>query len=853
MNSKSVCERFLVGLLVLVRPLSAVMGQSSGMEVHSSMNIQFLVVDPIGRKTGIDGLSNSFFGAIPSSVYDTLSSGDTDTSKPNTLSRECIFGWGADSLLEGNYYIKVYVLQSGPFWIDNSIARVPNFYHQLVNHSGTAGETYLYRIPYSYNISNPITLDTLTTTKEVQGGIFNPIGTSTLSIRAKATLSLGSWDTLTSATVTIRWRSRYPLTIGSVSSPSFGFTASGPIDSQANWKYQTFRTTSRVPITWTAGTEYELFTVNMNGSAGVEDVSLTNSKATAIFSLQIDNIERADSVFYNPTITCTGMTSQNKADNGWATAYTGERHLAMTSTKLHEVYSSGGAIVYRRKSLTGSWEVTQRISPDSLGNNNDPSILVAHDGSIHVVWQQYLASTLFALFYNRSTDGGNTWGQATVIPSSPGIITINPNQWNIYPLIAELGTTQLVVACCYSGGMYYTRSTNLGTNWSALVSTGATNHGWYLWHPSLANIVSANCLILTYDARYYGVWSQKYDGTNWSSEAQVNSGTGTINDAYSSIGFDWDLGHLYAAWSARSSYLYNEYGILFRIGGFNNSWGGQFVQFPVVNGSGISDLYPSITGWGPDNVDIIYNNTSSVVKLNQCLDGSWSTIARVLSASGYWTNTTLQEESGTPQYPIRVWTDQSANPYQVTLQTDGTYNLSKPQIQSQAEYDLHRRIVLESVRTGSTIWFDLGPLKVLTASGDTVLLPFKKLSFKAPLNATLTNAWNYLGTDTITLPANARSLLIDAQVSAQARQDSLGALGTNVFTTSTFRLDGIKGTQTVPLLATQPSVSGGKVIDVSGQAGQLIVLRMTGTVPATATEPVSIGVGDVYVSRKPAP
>ncbi len=852
MNSKSVCGRFLVGLLVLVRPLSAVMGQSSGMEVHSSMNIQFLVVDPIGRKTGIDGQSNTFFGDIPSSVYDTLSSGDIDTSKPNTLSRECIFGWGADSLIQGNYYIKVYVLQSGNFWIDNVVTRVPTFYHQAVNHVGTAGDTYLYRIPYSYNPTSPITLDTLTTTREVQGGIFNPTGTSTLSIKVKASQNQGTRDTLTGGTVTVRWRSRYTLSIGTVSSPTYGFSAFGPVDSQGSYKYQTFRTTNHVPVAWTAGTEYEILTVSIIGSAGIEDFSITNSKASVRFSLQIDNIERADSAFYNPSVTCTGLTSQNKSDNWGSTAYSGERHLAMTSTKLHEVYNSGGAIVYRRKSLTGSWEVTQRISPDSLGNNNDASILVAHDGSIHAVWQQLLPSNRYALYYNSSTDGGTTWKAARRLASPTDSIYIVFNQqWNIYPVLAELGSSQLVVACCYSGGMYYTRSTDLGTTWSALQSTGATNHGWYLWHPSLANIVTANCLILTYDARYYGIWSQRYDGTSWSTEAQVNSGTGTNNDAYSSIGFDWDLGHLYAAWSARSSYIYNEYAILFRIGGFNNSWGGQFVQFPVVNGSGISDLYPSITGWGPGNVDIIYNNTSNAVKLNQCLDGSWSTIGRVLSSSGYWTNTSLQEESGTPQYPIRVWTDQSANPYQVTLQTDGTYNLSKPQIQPRSTYDLHRRIVLESVRTGSTIWFDLSPIKVVTTAGDTLLLPFKKINFKSLLSPTLTNAWEYLGTDSVSLPVNAKTLIINAQVSPQVRQDSIGTSGTNVFTASSFRLDGIKGAQTVPLLATQPSVSGGKSIDVSGLAGQSIIVRMIGMVPATATEPVTIGVGDVYMTRKP--
>jgi hypothetical protein len=269
----------------------------------------------------------------------------------------------------------------------------------------------------------------------------------------------------------------------------------------------------------------------------------------------------------------------------------------------------------------------------------------------------------------------------------------------------------------------------------------------------------------------------------------------------------------------------------------------------------VHDLYPSITGWiGSDshNIDIVYNNTSNVVKLNQYLEGTgtWQ-IGRVLSTSGYWTNTTLQEQTGMPALPVRVWTDQSANPYQVTLQSDGTYSLAKLQPQTEITADLHRRIVLESQRTGSTIWFDLAPLKIVTTTNDTVVIPFKPLDMKKPITATIVNAWDYLGTDPITLPSNARSLIVDTDIRSQARQDTLGTPGTNIFTSNSIRFDGVKASQTVPLLSSQPGLSGRKVIDVSQQAGQAITLRMVGTVPATATEPVTIGIGDVYITRKP--
>ena len=165
--------------------------------------------------------------------------------------------------------------------------------------------------------------------------------------------------------------------------------------------------------------------------------------------------------------------------------------------------------------------------------------------------------------------------------------------------------------------------------------------------------------------------------------------------------------------------------------------------------------------------------------------------------------------------------------------------------------DLHRRIVLEGLKTGSTIWFDLAPLKVVTTANDTVAVPFKTLDMTKEYHASITDAWDYLGTDQITLPGNAKSLVIETDISSHARQDSTGAKSVNAFTSSSFKIDGFKGSQTIPLVSNQASTSGRKVIDVSNQAGQAITLRMVGIVPGAAAEPLVIGIGDVYITRKP--
>jgi len=681
---------------------------------------------------------------------------------------------------------------------------------------------------------------------QVKGGIFNPQATSTLSVRAKPDSSFTSSDTLIALTATVRWQSRYSsITLGTVSSPIYGFTAYGSVVTQGNYKYQTFRTTTHVPLNWTAGSEYELFTVPVNGSAGVEDFALTNALSAGQWFVDIDYLDKTDSVFYQPVVTCTGITSQNKADNSASTAFNGPRHLAKTSTKLHEVYNSGGQIVYRRKDLSGSWEVTKRISFDSLNSQNDPSLIVAHDGSIHIVWQQLLTSTSYAVWYVRSTDGGTSWSRPDTLLRN---IPIVQNQWNVYPVIAEYGTTQLVVVWCTgnagSTGLQYRISSNLGQTWTTVA--GLTSSGTNTWYPSLAP--ASNYLMLTYDGRYNGVFSRIYNGA-WQPEVSVSNGDGMYSDGYSSVAVD-PYNQPLAAWCAQSTGHY-EYTIVYRSGYSNGAWGSGFVQF-AVDAPGVHDLYPSVTydnRGGLYGVNIIYTTTTNLIKSEKFTYTTWSS-PLVLSSSGQWPNSSIANQTTSPGEPINVWSDQSGSPYQVVLQSDGNYSFQKVAAPSVPTTDLHRRIVVEGQRSGSTIWFDLAPLKVVTSSNDTVAVPFKILDLTKPFVATITNAWDYLGTDQLTLPSNARSLILETDIESFAKRDSLSSNSVNSFTSSSFRVDGIKASQTLPFVSSQASTSGKTVIDVTSQAGQTITLRMVGTVPAASAEPVTIGVGDVYIARK---
>jgi hypothetical protein len=146
----------------------------------------------------------------------------------------------------------------------------------------------------------------LQTSPKVKGGLFGLQITSTLSVRANPSSSFSNRDTLVAISATVRWQSRYSLTLGTVSSPIYGFGKYGTVTTVGSYNYQQFRTATHVPLNWTANTEYELFTVPVNGCAGVEEFTLTNALSGGQWFVDIDYLDKTDSIFYQPVATCTG-------------------------------------------------------------------------------------------------------------------------------------------------------------------------------------------------------------------------------------------------------------------------------------------------------------------------------------------------------------------------------------------------------------------------------------------------------------------------------------------------------------------------------------------------------------------
>ena len=117
------------------------------------------------------------------------------------------------------------------------------------------------------------------------------------------------------------------------------------------------------------------------------------------------------------------------------------------------------------------WTEDKKITFDE--NTYHPRVAV-HRDTIHVVWYQYEE-----VFYKRSVDGGETWGES--VP-----LSVEDNISSVVPDIAVQGGNVYVVwedqTWMDSGGIYFRKSTDGGTTWqsiTAIALRGVDNYDYY--------------------------------------------------------------------------------------------------------------------------------------------------------------------------------------------------------------------------------------------------------------------------------------------------------------------------------------------------------------------------------------
>jgi hypothetical protein len=679
----------------------------------------------------------------------------------------------------------------------------------------------------------------LNASNEVRAGVLStPPGS--LSVKAKPSMSLMSSDSIIRCTVTLRWLTGSSIVLGTVSSPVYGFSKLDPPVTVGSYTYQKFRTTLHKSIPWVAGTEYELFTVPINNPTGLEQIELTNALAGGEWFIDINYLDKTDSTFYQPI--AQGFVYSNKADNGGATAYNHARHIAVSGTKFHELFGNQGEIIYRRKDLsTGNWEVTSRISSGN-GGNNDGNIIVAANGYLFAVWQHFITSSTLNVSWARSTDGGTTWTSYPILGNT-GTVTVSSSQLNTFPVVAQYSTTQILVVYCTTNGLFFVKSLDNGATWSTPAQVPTVGTLSSIWFPSIAK--GTNYLILTYDTRSTGVYSTKYNGTSWwSTAANISSGIGTIYDRYSSIVVDASNVPM-AAWCAQRNGR-SEYRIVFRLANVGgDTWSSTYTEFTQRPG-GISDYYPSMNAFqAPGNLsyrEVLWHSSNNQVGLQQWTMGNWT--ASNLSTTGLWASTAAGSS-------VRVWTDQSASPYEVKRSSmDGTLQLQAI-IAGASSVQNERRVTLESESSGSFLSFELTPLTIVSSEGDTTELSFKAIDQASAITLTESQSWDYIGTDNVVLPANAKYLVFDAEIQNVTRQDSTSKKSySNPFTNKTFTVSVVKGGQKTQVYSDNTAQSGRKTIDISAFAGQTVAIRPAGTATRKAGEVITVGVGNIYAPRK---
>jgi hypothetical protein len=284
---------------------SASIGQQADLEISANSILDFVLTDPLGRKTGHDPLFNAGYTAIPGADYgyDAISDDEDSAGFSRTWTD---LHWG--TAISGAYRLKVVGVETGDYSLSCTGRRNGTKYGTHVTGQMFPGRVYYYDLIFDVNPSVPVTLSRVPPTNEVSGGIFH-VGGGTLSVKAKPSVNFTS-NTLNTLVATFRWLTSYNITLSTPSSPTYGFQKWDSVIVIGNYSYQKFRAVGSVPINWDADVEYELFTTNVSGGVGTGDFELTNAIPGGEWFVDINYSDKSDTLFYHPLATETPLPIQ---------------------------------------------------------------------------------------------------------------------------------------------------------------------------------------------------------------------------------------------------------------------------------------------------------------------------------------------------------------------------------------------------------------------------------------------------------------------------------------------------------------------------------------------------------------
>ena len=156
------------------------------------------------------------------------------------------------------------------------------------------------------------------------------------------------------------------------------------------------------------------------------------------------------------------------------------------------VYNPGAPAktqIYFSRSINDglNWSQPVNIS-NPLEFSGSPAFALDSSGNINVVWNDRTPGNL-DIYFNRSTDGGETWSQAVNISNTPGV--------SQSPVIAVDYAGNIDVTWFdeidFNYDIYFIRSTDDGLTWSQVVSI--SNHLEYSSRPDIAVDIAGNIYV----------------------------------------------------------------------------------------------------------------------------------------------------------------------------------------------------------------------------------------------------------------------------------------------------------------------------------------------------------------------
>jgi hypothetical protein len=352
--------------------------------------------------------------------------------------------------------------------------------------------------------------------------------------------------------------------------------------------------------------------------------------------------------------------------------YTNARCIASSGDTVHVVWydTRDGAspeIYYKRSTDGGlNWGSDTRIS-NNLYFSSNPSVSIS--GSfIHVVWDDNRDGN-YEIYYNRSTDGGTSWGTDTRLT--------NDSAASQNPCISTSGSVVNAVWTDNRDGfhaeVYYKRSTDEGLSWGADIRL--TNDLAGSWGAS----VSASGLlvhVLWLDSRnaYQNVFYNRSTdgGLNWGTDTQLTNNDSTRLANNPSVAVSGSNVHVIWMESPRETFAYEMYYKHSTDGGI--TWG---AGTQLTTNYSSATLFSTLSVSGQD-VHVVWDDNRDgnyEIYYKHSTDGgiSWGTDIRLTdnpSASVY----PFVSASGSGVHVL--WTDNRDGNYEIYYKRDPTGNVT---------------------------------------------------------------------------------------------------------------------------------------------------------------------------------